>query len=410
MSSEIKKFLQLQLNIATFLKEHGIAFSVKNSDLILINRCPKCQKTNKLYASLKKGIFPCKSASCEWNNKENITIKLVAEVLNIDEKKAFVLCYINKDKNKIDTFEEVVEYKKPKDLIEYKRIDNSEESQDFKNYLVSRGLSQEDINVLKPLHIIHREHWKLNDLLGSKYSMEEINLVRVHMNRVIFPVNFEGDMVGYVSRDITGKNNIKVANADGNFRTFYFWNYDGTKDAEEIVICEGIFDAIKFGCNRGIAVLGSSMTEKQIDLMLTNKKLKKIYLGLDVGTELIKNKLFDVLKNKFNGKIMDIKFPSELYSKTVDVSEKMRESISYFLGKEIFRINERSLEIPYTDYQLVKKQIEENEFAFDLDNDEMEQMIEFIRTAQYKDAGDYKTSELNEMIINAEEFQYYKIL
>lgn len=409
MSAEVKTYRQLQLNIASFLKDHEIPYSVKTNDLILIQRCPKCNKSNKLYASLKKGIFPCKSASCDWNTKENITIKLVSEILEIDEKQAFVLCYLNKDKNKIETYEEVIEYTKPRELIEFKKIDDSDESKDFMDYLLSRGFSKDDIDKTQPMHILHREHWKVNELLSHKYSIDEINLVKIHMNRVIFPLFHEGQMVGYVSRDITGKNKIKVANADGNFRSFYYWNFDNTNGSEEIVICEGTFDAIKFGVNRGIAVLGSSMTEKQIDLMLTNKNLKKIYIGLDVGTELIKNKLFESIKEKFKGDIFNIEYPTVIYSKVIKISEEVRESISYFLGKEIFRIGENSLNMEYIDFQKIKKQIKDNEFAFDISDTGMEDLIMFIDTAQYKDAGDYNPEELNEMVRNANFFKPYTI-
>lgn len=109
-------------------------------------------------------------------------------------------------------------------------------------------------------------------------------------NRVVFPVKILGKIVGYIGRDITGKQKqFKVLNSSGFSSSKFLWNLDNVMDAEYHVISEGIFSANSCGINNSVAILGKNVSSdgELLDKfkLLSLGKAKKVYIYLDVGTK-----------------------------------------------------------------------------------------------------------------------------
>lgn len=403
-----KKRYKLQINLEDFFNEHNIQYTKKSGELLLIKECLSCGKKNKLYASLIEGVYPCKSVFCKWYEKKNTTVRLVAKVLGIDEKKAFYYCYVNKNNkhSKVEVEKYVEEYIPVTMLKDAVLLT---EDNEFMQYLISRGWSKEDVIKNKVRYIKHRDYRTYEeDAIKRGLTKEQAQRNKMHLNRVIIPLFVNGDLKGFQSRDITGKNPIKALNAEGNFRNFYFWNYDNVKNSEEIVIAEGKFDASSFGFDVGIALLGAQMTDEQIKLLLTTKA-KRIYFGLDVGTEAIKNKLAEKLFAHYPGDIYDIIFPSVLKSSKDLLNENIIKEINRFCNIEV---NEWGKNYIILDHQYkikIQRQLKESEFAFELDDNDLDSFIEFFEIAGYKDANDYSKEELQKMKEQAKPFAKYEL-
>ena len=115
------------------------------------------------------------------------------------------------------------------------------------------------------------------------YSVDEIKFNLRYLNRIFFPVKYNGELKGFVARDFSNKVDpaFKALNSVGQFRAKYVWNFDNVKDSDVIVLCEGITDAIKCGINRAIAFFGAAATEDQLDLIKTTS-LRKNKLDVSI--------------------------------------------------------------------------------------------------------------------------------
>ena len=135
-------------------------------------------------------------------------------------------------------------------------------------------------------------------------------------NRIIFPVQQERIVRGYVCRDISGDAKARyLAYPDGSALKDAMWNFDRVHRAPSVkpdvprsvkhgdtvsrpptpttlVICEGIFDALKldyFGAQHGVralALLGVSLSDKKASLLGKVARLyPKVRVCLDRGAE-----------------------------------------------------------------------------------------------------------------------------
>jgi len=125
------------------------------------------------------------------------------------------------------------------------------------NYLRDRGLTEEDLLF-----------WKIGFCFDGEYK-----------NRIIFPsFNNNGDLNYYVGRNYTGEKFAKYkAPSFGKDIIFNELYVDFDKD---IVIVEGVFDAVKSGQN-SVPLLGSTLREESKLFQKIVKFDTPVYLALD---------------------------------------------------------------------------------------------------------------------------------
>jgi hypothetical protein len=418
------------LKLPDWFDKKKIEYKESSGGEIIIESCPSCGRENKLYVEPESGVAQCKYAGCDYNNGIS-PVTLVQGLLNCSKKEAWSVCYKvisknNSPKNIFDLNDPAVE---SEDDLEYtpakKKIHekpgpvelplHSEDLSKEKHtlawqYLVNRGYSDEIIQNLNA-KILPYKSYNEGFAALSKLGLpkEQITKVLMYLNRIIFPLYVEGNIMGYIARDFIGRDSKwKVLNSEGSFRRWFFWNYDKAKDSDTIVIAEGITDAMKCGLNRAIAVLGTAMTDEQFKLLMTTKA-KKIILALDVGTEKSKNHIFDELYLYYPGQIFEVNFPPLLTQKKSLLNSRIIKAIEELptLTDDITYWAPNELLLPHNVLQDLKKKLEAKWFL--LNDYDYRQLQEFVDNAGYKDAGDYSVEEMDKMIAEAQLFQKYLI-
>lgn len=343
-----------KVSIEDLFLENGVSFKENSSGELLLDKCFNCGRANKMYVHKDTGAFIC--FRC---NEKGGPIKLISKTLSVSFKQAFSMLFGEAPPENIslDDGEDlavmisgITSRKKTfssgaPDPIQWpyymKPLDDNDS--DPINYLVGRGLTKEIIKKLK------LRHWSFG-------------------KRVVFPVEVEGKLMGYLARDYTGKQIPKVLNSKGNFRSFSIWNYDNVKNSDELVICEGAISAIKCGIDRSIALLGKVATEGQVEL-LKRLKPKKVFICLDIGTDSEQYKIYQQLC---------IYFPNRIYK--VDMPEVKLYKCN--CGKTL-EISKKDLVCSFCSEKLDRKKIDSSE---------------------YKDAGDYTFEEMQKIISSAKPF------
>lgn len=163
--------------------------------------CPFCNHKS-FYFNLSKGIGYCHRASCGATP---------------NTKSLSVLVGTTPDQLHLQAHEEI-EIAETEVLIPGELLDkNNPEHAQYVNYLLSRDITPDNVN---------RNIWF------------------VEGNRIYVPVFFEGRMVNYVGRDITGTEYLKYVYAPG-VKTFnYILNWDYFRNEKYISLVENTFVAI----------------------------------------------------------------------------------------------------------------------------------------------------------------------
>lgn len=104
-------------------------------------------------------------------------------------------------------------------------------------------------------------------------------------DRLIFPVNYHNQMVGWQMRAIPGTTYGDREDALRYYHLFnkgsYLYNFDNAVQYPIVIVVEGVKKALKF--QNAVATLGKSVSRTQVELLCMN--WKKIVLLLDDGKE-----------------------------------------------------------------------------------------------------------------------------
>lgn len=411
--------------------DEGINYKETSTGEIILESCPSCNRNNKLYVESETGVAQCKYAGCDFNNGIS-PIELVSRLLGITKGKAFGICFGHSDKKEVSKEDILGDdwlsdlqnkrreriSKKAKELSEIKFPPLIEELSDVHkeawDYLINRGMTSEDIKKTGMMILPFKDYIEYSVALQRQsYSPDEIKRYTKYVNRVIFPVNVDKKLIGYVARDFTNKipKKYKVMNSEGSFRADAFWNYDNVKDSEVIIICEGFMDAIKSGINRSVAILGADMSAGQFSL-LRKTKAKKVILALDAGTEKKQNAIFEELFLDFPGMIFKVELPELLTQKENLLNDNIKKILEEFIPEGFEHFTENEMIIPYGihDNILTRLNKEPNWFLSGsnaIDKADLDRLQQFIMNAEYKDAGDYTKEEMQKFVDKAVLFQRY---
>jgi len=123
-------------------------------------------------------------------------------------------------------------------------------------------------------NLLREKKFRWEDLQGWHMGYAPSSAER---DRLIFPVNFNGVLVGYQSRALTAEGpKYKNVHGTGAFAQILY-NWDRAKSYDTIVIVEGVFDAIRVGTN-AVATLGTYLSAWRVDLINTLHPKKLIFM------------------------------------------------------------------------------------------------------------------------------------
>lgn len=170
------------------------------------------------------------------------------------------------------------------DFIKTVKKCNFKQALDFINHFiihVDLSLLKQDVNIKKSKVELKVEdilltkemipYLKKRGILEKNFDEFQFGVCYHHhflRNRIVFPVFEDHTKKFYIGRKIDeySKYPRYLYYPEGIKKSDYLFNYDCVKSADEIIICEGIFDAIQisnFGFSHVVALFGSSISKKQ---------------------------------------------------------------------------------------------------------------------------------------------------
>jgi hypothetical protein len=348
---------KFQAPLADILAEHGVHFRENQTNQLIIEKCFNCGRFKKLYANAETGLFKCHRC-----DETGGPVKLLANLIGcrykeaieylygksgptsiFDEDEDFTIQLTGKDKARRNDTIAPGPITLPPEMIPLTKADTEAWS-----YLKGRGLTDTAIEEL------NFYHWKA-------------------AKRVVFLVTKNGEIFGTLARDYIGNQEKKVLNSVGGWRSFNVWNFDNAKTSPELILCEGAFSAIKCGHKRSIALLGKVATPGQIELIRT-MSAKKVYICLDIGTEVEQYKLFTQLSLYFHGQVYKIELPPiKLFKCSV-----CKKKTEYHYDSE----TNTDTEFKCSCGQIYKEK----------------DYYQLLKDSEFKDAGDYSTEEMAKFI------------
>lgn len=231
-------------SIIKFLENNNIEIKETSDDNeIRINSIYENDNKFKLYISLDKGVFHC-FKSGEGGKVE----KLFSHIVNINE--GDILNYLVKNYfNSNEVVKEIIvdkneELELPKDLKFFRETENDSGliisgRKKAYNYLARRGISEEVINEL--------------GYITNSDSM--------YNNRIFIPFFEEEKLVYFQTRDFTNISKMRYINPKGFSSKQFVYNIDKIKD--EVVIVEGLFDAMTIDNIPATAIMSADLNLNQ---------------------------------------------------------------------------------------------------------------------------------------------------
>lgn len=158
-------------------------------------------------------------------------------------------------------------------------------------YLRSRGFSPEALKAFD---------------LGYGDPSDENFMIR---DRLIIPIRFGGEFVGWQSRKIEDqafgkKYYISPGLRKGNI----LYNYDVARHQPFVVITEGVFDVWRIG-SPAVCVFGKSISEKQLRLISETWKVIRLFFDSDL-TQMERDKSLERLRRTCSGDVQGVVLPS----------------------------------------------------------------------------------------------------
>ena len=152
---------------------------------------------------------------------------------------------------------------------------NNREAFPYFNYLKQRGLTLNDIKKYNIMYVNQGKYY---------YSNTELSI----NNSIIFPtLNGDSKLVYWNTRALPNTSYIKSINAPSDNGETYtkqsvVWNANHIKQDGNVVICEGVFNAIMADSDKytGVATFGKQITDTQLQLIKGYKPLN-YYIALD---------------------------------------------------------------------------------------------------------------------------------
>jgi len=151
-----------------------------------------------------------------------------------------------------------------------------------------------------------------------------------YMHRLIVPIIFNNKIATFIARAMI-KSKKKKLYPVGSTTGKILFNWDVAKQKKDLVICEGVFDAIRIG-ESAVALLGSSMSEDQLKL-IRNEQFNNVYVCLDKDAIKKTKSIFSKLASYFDTYI--VRMPT-IKKDPADYTRQQIWDIIYTRSKNFF--------------------------------------------------------------------------
>ena len=243
---------------AEYLIEHEIDTKDTAADSEVRICCPFCGDDRyRMYVNTEKGVVFCHN--CQFGERQSIIdfmagvegkpVHVILDGLVISRRSSYslddlVLELITEDMEKIE--KAPVAFGLPAGS-QYISNENLTLFKKEISYLVGRGLSFSDIL-----------RYRIAGSVNPSYS-----------GMAIIPVLVAGNVVHWVARDCTGRRYRKVDTPKGGSQASYLFNLDRCTDSGQVVVCEGIFDAIQVekAGHQAVACFTNRISRRQAELL-----------------------------------------------------------------------------------------------------------------------------------------------
>jgi len=266
--------------VCPFHEDHSPSMSVSEEKQIY--KCFSCGATGNVFTFIENFL----------NISFGEAVSIIAEKAGITIKNDLIPKKESKYKDEFDLMDFTMKF--------YQNNLNSQDGEKAIKYLDERGLGEStrkdfdiglslDKNVL--YGILNKKGY--NDKLLVDLGLinkSGLNVYETFQNRIMFPIhNLDGNVVGFTARCYLENITPKYINTKETYifkKGNILFNYHRAKDIirlkKQVVIVEGNMDAIRMyssGIKNTIALMGTSLTKEQIDII---KKLRsKVILMLD---------------------------------------------------------------------------------------------------------------------------------
>ena len=239
-----------------FLEDLGVSFRENSTGQLILDECPFCQKSGKMYVDAQKGIYNCFAGSCgQRGGPANLVMQItgknfpeVKEMLfgdgeisigDILQGKGFdnLDIAITGKRRQSQTQTTAESILLPTELVS---LDKNEHKKAW-DYLLGRGYTDEIIEKLNLLILPYKNFGQAwGEISKNRFPKSDprnltdeekvvVKEVARLQGRIVFPVLVDEKIKGFVARDYEGGKAPKVLNSRGNFRSFSVWNYDNAK-------------------------------------------------------------------------------------------------------------------------------------------------------------------------------------
>jgi hypothetical protein len=288
----------MNFDLEKYLKDNGLSYR-EVGDQFQLEHCPFCKSLNykgnlhpyRFYINKETHLYNCFNCSCRGN-----AFQFIRQVSGSVEQ------YLKKEDYNFESFKNEI-----KEEAESYKSDQTPIPiifpQDAQFLEIPTGFDPDCQFYPEPYEYLFNRGV---DLIGLK------SLCRIYYSnyqeRIIFPIYNDSQLVGYQSRDITGKQEPKYLISKGFKKNKYLYNYDAVYNNEVIVLVEGIFDVIKNLSGCAVASFGKHLSKSQLKRLLNMPNLKKIYMAYDNDAEEEKLAYAEVLSDFFE--VYIVRYPT----------------------------------------------------------------------------------------------------
>jgi len=208
-------------------------------------------------------IYHCHNCgfATRWDHQGRVSKNLMnfMVALGIDSKQIPIALRLLPSNQKLET---TIDINVPEVVMDFKEIKLPRQAHSFDYWAEDDEIPEMFLNAFE--YLASRGEavfngWNYYWSNDTKFSMKQ---------RIIIPFYHNGKVVGYTARRFT--DNEKLSKYYGETPADYLFNQDILEtEVDRILLVEGVLDAISI---KGIACLGNSLTQKQINLLNTCRK------------------------------------------------------------------------------------------------------------------------------------------
>ena len=248
----------------------------KHPELWFCFRCKNSGNPNKFIQMYEGVNYQDAKNTLELYGVEDKPMSKLAEKYGEDLDPQEYLYMMTMGLHEMRDEDEEVCKKPPKFLQGYLPLsqDFTPRAEPLRQYLYSRGVSEYQIDRHCIGYVVDGH---MTTLTGTQVPIK---------NHVVFlTYNDRGEYVYWNTRSIDPNNFIKTFNApsgEGEYgKADVIFNLNNAKNQDNIILCEGVFDALTFSDN-GIATFGKKVSKEQVRLLEENLiPEQKLYIFLD---------------------------------------------------------------------------------------------------------------------------------